>query len=116
MERKKFRFPISKKARKIIIVTIGVIVGLYLLLMIGLSIYISSSKERLLSFINSKIKETILGELKINNADIKTRLTGSKYRITFDEDLFLRGLGFNLAQGYWLENKRIKAKWKLEFD
>ena len=28
----------------------------------------------------------------------------------------MRGLGFILPQGYWLENQRIQAKWKLEFD
>ena len=55
-------------------------------------------------------------QARIDNADIDMRLTGSKYKITFDEDLFLRGLGFNFPQGYWLENQRIQAKWKLEFD
>ncbi len=53
---------------------------------------------------------------KIDDADINMDLSGSKYFLTFDEDLFLRGLGFNIKQGYWLENQRIQAKWKLEFD
>ena len=26
------------------------------------------------------------------------------------------GLGFNLPKGYWLENQRVQAKWKLQFD
>ncbi len=33
-----------------------------------------------------------------------------------NEDIFVRGLGFNFSQGYWLENQRIEAKWKFEFD
>jgi len=53
---------------------------------------------------------------KVDDADIDMDLSGSKYFFTFDEDLFLKGLGFNIAQGYWLENQRIQAKWKLEFD
>jgi len=53
---------------------------------------------------------------RIDDADIDMDLSGSKYSFTFDEDLFLRGLGFNIRQGYWLENQRIQAKWKLEFD
>lgn len=53
---------------------------------------------------------------RINNADIDMRLKGSTYYITFREDLFLRGLGFNTEQGYWMENQPIKAKWKLEFN
>jgi uncharacterized protein involved in outer membrane biogenesis len=47
---------------------------------------------------------------KITEADIDMDLSGSKYYFTFNEDLFLRGLGFNLPQGYWLENQRIQAK------
>jgi len=226
----------AKKIMRITLRVVVIIIGLYILLLVGLSVYISSSHERLLSFINTKLKETILGELKVNkaeitiwrtfpdigitlsnvtisdsfyhrpflkaeeiiakagffgligdklkissveinnaiihtftdvkgytntyvlssqnkekrqskkpvvlrnielnnvtvviedaikkkryagridDADIDMRLTGSKYYITFDENLFLRGLGFNLPQGYWLENKRIQAKWKLIFD
>ncbi len=53
---------------------------------------------------------------RIDDADIDMDLSGSKYFFTFDEDLFLKGLGFNIRQGYWLENQRIQAKWKLEFD
>ncbi|MEP6464925.1 MAG: AsmA-like C-terminal region-containing protein [Parafilimonas sp.] len=233
---KSFKFSIrSKLLRRILRVT-AIIIGLYILLLIGLSIYISSSQKRLIGFLDAKLKETILGELKIDNADITVwrtfpdigitlrnvsisdsfyhkpfltakeitakagflglignklkissvqvkdavihtftdakgysnlyvlksqnkekrqskkpvvfsnleldnvtviiedalskkryqaridnadidmRLTGSKYKITFDEDLFLRGLGFNLTQGYWLENQRIQAKWKIDFD
>lgn len=55
-------------------------------------------------------------QARIDDADIDMRLTGSTYYISFDEDLFLRGLGFNFKQGYWLENQRIQAKWKLEYD
>ncbi len=235
-QKKKFKLNISRKTRRRFVRVVLVIIGLYVLLLAGLSIYISSSHEKLISFLNTKIKETILGEFKINkaditiwrtfpdigitlenvsisdsfyhrpflrakeitvktgflglmgskvkissievkdalihtftdakgytnsyvlqsqnkskrrskkpvvfsnlklenvtviiedvpknkryearidDADIDTRLTGSKYYITMDEDLLLRGLGFNMAQGYWLENQRIQAKWKLEFD
>jgi len=238
-EKKKSRFHVPGKWRRRFVRVVAVILGLYVLLLVSLSIYVSSSKERLLGFLNAKMKETILGELKINNADITIwrtfpdigitlknvtvsdsfyhrpfikaeqitaragfmgllgnklkigsvtvknavlhsftdingysnnyvlmphkkdtastarnkklivlrnfnlenvtivledvirkkryagrindadidmRLTGSKYHITFDEDLMLRGLGFNLPQGYWLENQRIQAKWKLVYD
>jgi hypothetical protein len=229
---------IKKKIIRRVVRVIVAVFTIYILLLAGLSIYISSSKERLLGFLNTTLKETILGELKINKADITVwqtfpkfgitlqnvsisdsfyhspflnaeiirakagifdlmgskvtissvkitnasihtftdangytntyvlrsqpaqkekrqskkpfvlenlelknvavliedipkrkryqgkintadidmRLTGSKYRLTFREDIFLRGLGFNLLQGYWLENQRIQAKWKLEFD
>lgn len=213
-----------------------IITGIYLLLMIGLSIYISSSKERLVTFLTERMKETMLGELKLDKADITVwqsfpklgiqlnnvtisdsffhrpflqakqitakvglldllgmkvkissveiddavihvftdkngftnsyvlkpqnkekrkskkpvvisnlelknvtaisedavknkrfeikftdadidmSLTGSKYNISLDEDMFVRGLGFNLPKGYWLENQRIQGKWKLQFD
>ncbi|SFP98776.1 AsmA family protein [Parafilimonas terrae] len=238
-EKKKSRFHVPGKWRRRFVRIVAVIIGLYILLLVSLSIYVSSSKERLLGFLNAKMKETILGELKINNADITIwrtfpdigitlenvtisdsfyhrpfikaeeitaragfigllgnrlkigsvtvknavlhsftdangysnnyvlmphkkdtanagkskkpivlknfnlenvtvvledvirkkryagriddadvdmRFTGSKYHITFDEDLMLRGLGFNLPQGYWLENQRIQAKWKLIYD
>ncbi len=229
---------IKKKILRRIVRVIVAVFALYILLLAGLSIYISSSKERLLGFLNANLKQTILGELKINKADITVwqtfpkfgitlhnvsisdsfyhspflsaetitakagifdlmgnkvtvssviiknayihtftdakgytnsyvlrsqssqkekrqskkpfvlenlelknvsvliedvpmhkrfqgkintadvdmNLTGSKYHITFKEDLFLRGLGFNLPQGYWLENQRMQAKWKLVFD
>ncbi|MEP6683887.1 MAG: AsmA-like C-terminal region-containing protein [Parafilimonas sp.] len=233
---KSLKFTIRNKLLRITLRIVAIVVGLYILLLVGLSIYISSSQKRLIGFLDAKLKETILGELKINkaditiwrsfpdigitlsnvsisdsfyhkpflkageitaragflglmgnklkissvkvkdavihtftdakgysnmyvlksqnkakrqskkpvvfsnleldnvtviienalekkryqarinDADIDMRLTGSKYKITFDEDLFLRGLGFNFPQGYWLENQRIQAKWKLEFD
>src|SRR5437763_1232588 len=61
---------ISKKAKRRILRTILALIGLYLLLLVALSIYISSSQERLVGFLKEKMKETILGELKINKADI----------------------------------------------
>ncbi|MFT4155761.1 AsmA family protein [Parafilimonas sp.] len=239
-EKKKSRFHIPGKIRRRFVRVIAVLLGLYILLLASLSIYVSSSKEKLLGFLNAKMKETILGELKIDNADItiwrtfpnigitlenvtvsdsfyhrpfikagnitaragflgllgnrlkissvtvkdavlhsftdssgysnnyvlmphkkdsgsaggkgkkpvvlsrfnlenvtviledairkkryegriddaeiSMRLNGSRYHISFDEDLMLRGLGFNLPQGYWLENQRIQASWRLIFD
>lgn len=226
----------SKRLLRIILRVAAIIVGLYILLLVGLSIYISSSQERLIGFLNTKMKETILGELKVNKADITIwrsfpdigitlnnvtisdsfyhrpflkageitvragflglignkvevssvkikdafihtftdakgysntyvlksqnkpkrqskkpvvlsnidldnvtvlienvpqnkrfqariddaeidmSLTGSKYKISFDEDMFIRGLGFNMARGYWFEKQRVQADWKLEFD
>lgn len=52
----------------------------------------------------------------MDDADIDASLSGTKYRITIDGDIFLRGLGFNFPQGYWMENQQLSGKWKLEFD
>ena len=60
----------SKKTWRRIFRVAIIVIGIYLLFMVGLSIYISSSKERLLKFLTERMKETILGELKIDNADI----------------------------------------------
>jgi len=213
-----------------------VVLCLYLLLLTGLSIYISSSKERLIGFLTGKMKETILGELKVDKADItvwqtfpkigisltnvsisdsfyhtpflsakqitakfglldlvgsKLRINtvevrdavfhtftdtsgytnsyvlrpqnkprrekskpvqfenlelinvtaisedaikkkryevvikeadadismqGSRYKIDLNEDMIIRGLGFYVPKGSWLQNQRVQARWKLEFD
>ena len=226
----------SKKTWHRILRVVIVVAGIYLLFMIGLSIYISSSKERMLKFLTQRMKETIVGELKIDKADITVwqsfpkigirlnnvsisdsfyhrpflnakeiigkvglldllgmkvqissveindavihvftdrngftnsyvlkpqnkpkreskkpivinnlelnnvtaisenaikqkrfelrikeadadiSLSGGKYFIDLDEDIFVRGLGFNMSKGYWLENQRVRAEWKLQFD
>jgi hypothetical protein len=228
--------PVFKKALKISLRVLAIFAGIYILLMIALSIYVSSSKEKLLALLNTKMNDAVLGDLKIgetdftiwrsfpnigirlenvsitdslyhkhflqagevtvklgllgvlgkkmkissveienaqvysftdakgysnayvlqpkkknethdkktvvfrklyfenvtvilenaikqkryagriNNGKINMSLSGSKYHISFDEDIFLRGLAFNFPKGYWLENQRIKAKWNLEFD
>jgi uncharacterized protein involved in outer membrane biogenesis len=59
-----------------------VVLCLHLLLLAGLSIYISSSKERLISFLTGKMKETILGELKVDKADITVWQTFPKIGIS----------------------------------
>jgi hypothetical protein len=55
-------------------------------------------------------------EIRIKEADADISLNAGKYFIDLDEDIFVRGLGFNLPKGYWLENQRIQASWKLQFD
>jgi hypothetical protein len=55
-------------------------------------------------------------EIRIDDAEADITMSGSKYYIKLDEDVFIRGLGFNLSKGYWLENQEVKAKWKLEYD
>ncbi|MBS1745037.1 MAG: hypothetical protein JST21_02585 [Bacteroidetes bacterium] len=227
---------ISKKILRIALRILAIFVALYLLAMTGISIYVSSSKDKLLGLINSKMNNAVLGDLKVGNTEItvwrsfpdigirlenislkdslyhkpflqaeditiKTglldlignklkissvdvenafihsfttedgysnayviqpkvttkkqnkkavvfgklnlnnvsvilenaikqkrfagmikdgkigmRLSGTNYHISFDEDILLQGLGFNLPKGYWLENQRIEAKWKLEFE
>ncbi len=227
----------SKKIWKRVLRIAAIVLGVYLILMIALSIYITSSKERLVSFLTAKMKESIVGELKINKGDVTVWQTfpkigirlnnlsisdsfyhnrpfltakqitakiglfdlfgskvvinsveiddavlhaftdkngytnsyvlkpqnkekrkskkpvvisnlelknvniilenaikqkrfeikftdanidmsfsGSKYFINLDEDMFIRGLGFNLPKGYWLENQRIQGKFKMQFD
>src|SRR6478735_19310 len=234
--KKKFHLPVSGKIRRRFVRVVAVIIGLYVLLLISISIYVSSSKEKLLAFVKEKMSETILGELKIDKADISVWQTfpnigitlsnvvlsdsfyrrpflkagaisakirfidligkkikihslkvedakifaftdkngytnsyvlksqntqkrkskkpvlfnnielenvtlisedaikikryairineaeadisfrGSTYYVTLDEDILVRGLGFNLFKGYWLDNQRVQAKWKLQFD
>ncbi len=36
--------------------------------------------------------------------------------IQMNEDMLVRGLGFNLAKGYFLKGKTVKADWKLTFN
>ncbi len=236
-ERRKFKINISKRIVRILLRVIAVAGTLYFLLLTGVSIYLSSSREKLLGFINENLKQTFLGELKVDKADISiwrtfpdigitlnnvtisdsfyhrpflqageitgtasffglignkvkissitiedalihsftdaegynntyvlqpkkkpekqggkkpvilkelslknvvvviedgvkkkrfagrfddveidASLTGSKYHISMDGDIFLRGLGFNFPQGYWMENQQLSGKWKLEFD
>lgn len=234
-QKKKFKFHISGKFRRRFVRVAVALLSLYVLILVALSIYISSSEEKWLSFLNNKLKEAIPGELKIDksqinvwktfpkigitlsnvtindslyhkpflkaefvtgkisfsdligkklkintveienalihsftdangytnnyilkpqnksnkkkklvvfsniqlenviainedatkdkryelsidDADIDMTLRGSKYHIKLDEDIFVRGLGFNLEKGYWLENQRVKGKWKLQFD
>lgn len=55
-------------------------------------------------------------EIRMTNLDADITVSGSKYSIDLDEDVFVRGLGFNMPKGYWLENQRVQAKWKLQFD
>jgi hypothetical protein len=55
-------------------------------------------------------------EIRFTHADVDMAMHGSKYSIKVDEDALIRGLGFNLPKGYWLENQRIQAVWKFEFD
>lgn len=226
----------SKKITCIAIRSIIIALGLIVLMMVAVSVYVSSSKEKLLGFLNTKLNETILGELRIDKADItvwrtfpnigivlsnvsirdssyhkpflkaedisakinlwsivgkklkissvkienaiiytftdakgysntyvlkpqnkekrqskkpvvfsnlelenvvvisedviknkryefkiydaeaEMALRDSKYYIKLDEDILVRGLGFNLSKGYWLENQRVQARWKFEFD
>ena len=73
----------QKILRRVVRIVIAIFL-LYILLLAGLSIYIASSKEKLLGFLNSKMKETILGELKITNADITVWQTFPKLGITLE--------------------------------
>src|SRR5438045_4415603 len=75
---------VSKKIKRIVIRTVLIVAGLYLLLLVALSIYISSSQERLIAFIKSKLKETLLGELRIDKAEITVWQTFPKLGITLN--------------------------------
>ncbi|HYJ65665.1 MAG TPA: hypothetical protein VEV62_18115, partial [Parafilimonas sp.] len=79
----KLSFVKKKVFRRIIRVAVAVF-AFYILLLAGLSIYISSSHERLLAFLNAQIKQTILGELKINKADITVWQTFPKLGLTLE--------------------------------
>src|ERR1700750_388774 len=82
--KRNFRLNISKKVRRIILSTLIILVGLYVLLLVALSIYVSSSKEKLISFLDSKLKETIRGELKIDKAEITVWQTFPRIGIILD--------------------------------
>jgi hypothetical protein len=235
-ERKKFKVNVSKRIVTIVSRVIAVVITLYFLLLTGISIYVSSSQQKLIGFINESLKQTFLGELRVDKADlsvwrtfpnigitltnvsisdsfyrkpflradeitgtagffglignkvkinsvtikdalihsftdangysntyvlrsrnkpqnksnklvvfknltlenvviviedgikkkryagrmddvdIDARLSDSKYHVTMDGDIFLRGLGFNFQQGYWMEDQQVTGKWKLEYD
>src|ERR1700684_1836987 len=70
--------------------------------MIGLSIYISSSKERLLKFLTQRMKETIVGELKVDKADLTVWQTFPKIGIKLNNvtisDSFYHKPFFNAKQ------------------
>src|SRR6478736_627189 len=83
-EKKKFRLPVSGKFRRRFVRVVAVIVGLYVLLLVSISVYVSSSREKLLGFVNEKMKETILGELKIDKADISVWQTFPDIGITLN--------------------------------
>ena len=55
-------------------------------------------------------------ELVIKEADADISMQGSRYKIDLEEDILIRGLGFYVPKGSWLENQRVQADWKLEFD
>ena len=80
--KKKFHLPVSGKIRRRFVRVVAVIIGLYVLLLISISIYVSSSKEKLLAFVKEKMSETILGELKIDKADISVWQTFPDIGIT----------------------------------
>src|SRR6516225_4578055 len=82
--KRKFRLNISKKVRRIILNTLIILVGSYVLLLVGLSIYVSSSKEKLISFLDSELKETIPGELKIDKTEITVWETFPRIGIVLD--------------------------------
>jgi hypothetical protein len=235
-KRRRFKIHIPKRTVSIVLRVIVVVVALYLLLLAGISIYVSSSQQKLIGFVNENLRQTFLGELRVDKADISVwrtfpnigitlsdvsisdsfyhkpflrageitgtasffglignkvkirsiaiedalihsftdaqgysntyvlrskgqtqkksnkplvfkklslenviiviedgikkkryagrmddvdidaSLSGSKYHITMDGDIFLRGLGFNFPQGYWMENQQVSGKWKLEYD
>lgn len=66
--------------------------------------------------VNEDVVKNKRYEIRIDDADIEMALRGSKYHIKLNEDIFVRGLGFNLEKGYWLENQRVQGKWKMQFD
>ncbi len=75
---------ISNKIVRIAARAILIIIGFYVLLLVALSIYISSSEKKLLSFVNTQLKHTLLGELKINKAEITVWQTFPKIGIKLE--------------------------------
>lgn len=83
-EGRKFKIHIPKRIVRIVLRVIAVVVTVYFLLLTGLSIYVSSSREKLLAFINENLKQTFLGELKVDKADISVWRTFPDIGITLD--------------------------------
>lgn len=61
---------LSKKTKRIILWVAGIIAGLYLLLLIGLGIYISYTQQKLVSTLKTKLNDATMGELKIGEAEV----------------------------------------------
>ncbi len=60
-------------------------------------------------------KDKWLG-LKVNELHAELEYNDSIVSINLEEDALIRGLGFNLAKGYFLKGKTIKADWNLTFN
>jgi len=70
-EKKRFQLkPFPKELKRVVIWGVLIFVGLNLLLLIALSIYVSSSKEKLIGFLDATLNEVVPGELKIDKTDI----------------------------------------------
>ena len=54
--------------------------------------------------------------VKVNSLLANLDYNDSITTIQLNEDMLVRGLGFNLAKGYFLKNKTVKADWKLTFN
>src|SRR6476469_3191983 len=82
-EKKRFQLkPVHKELKRTLIWGLLIFIGLNLLLLTAISIYVSSSKERLIGFVSDKLKEAILGELKIDKTDITVWQTFPKIGVT----------------------------------
>ena len=55
-------------------------------------------------------------QITLKRADADMTLDGDMLNIHLDEDAFIRGLGFNMYKGYWLENQTVKAEWDIHLD
>ncbi len=54
--------------------------------------------------------------IKIRDLDAEIKEKEGVYTINLDEDVLVKGLGFNLAKGAYLNNQVVKASWKIIYN
>ena len=67
-------------------------------------------------FISEQARNDKAFQVTIHSANASIERQDSSLIISADEDCLIKGLGFKLEKGSYLENTTVKAKWQLKFN